>query len=315
MALPTKARTWTSSYLQIPAQVSIPVWHQKALFEIVSQMLTQGANPWTVVYSCDGVTAGTVGDEVNRWVASTNLVWNLAAHSWIVLENVDGLQIMISLDQSTSHTMIAQVSNSGVFTGGTTTVDPTASDSVSIMAINTSWSVNASNDRVVSVHQSDDGQATRWFLFRDNVPYAYAIFEKVTDPTSGALNSYAYGIRASAGDTQDVTDGGNLRAVETSSNFPNSAPCFFTSEAFVEFTMVHDQKYADSRSGEIFFTSIGLFCTDVPSRGPRGRLSDIYYAASPPVATGDTYPSGTAREWIQIGQWVLPHDGTVTVTA
>jgi hypothetical protein len=315
MALPTKARTWFSTYLQIPIQASVAVWHQKALFEIVSQMITLGANPWTVRYSCDGVTAGTVGDGINRWTDFTKLVWNLAAHSWIVLRNVDGIEIMLSLDQTQQHTVLSSVSNSGAFTGGSTTVDPTAVDSVSIGVLNTSWSTNANNDRVVSVHQSDDGEATRWFLFRDNVPFAYAIFEKVTDPTSGALNSYACGIRASASDPLDVTDGGQVRAIETASNFASEAPCFFTTEAFVEGTMIHDQKYADARNGEIFFTSVGLFCTDVASRGPRGRLSDIYYAANPPVATGDTYPSGTAREWIQIGQWVLPHDGTVTVTA
>ena len=101
MALPAKAKTWLYDFHQIASTSNID-WHREALFRFVDKMLTLGSNPWIVRYSGDGTTVGVAGDGVNRWAAETDLNWSSGNHSWMVLENVDGVQVLFDLDFSSS---------------------------------------------------------------------------------------------------------------------------------------------------------------------------------------------------------------------
>ena len=88
---------------------------------------------WTVRYSCDGTTAGSAGDGVDRWTSTftpSKLVRasNGVAHSWMVLRNAaSGLEACIDISGTVDGSGLlsfARVSNP--FTSGSTTTRPTA---------------------------------------------------------------------------------------------------------------------------------------------------------------------------------------------
>lgn len=107
---------------------------------------------WTVDFSCDGTTAGTPHDGVDRWGSPYNasvLVQNTETnpHSWMVLKspasicsiskvrnsntNVGPFYILIDLDYTNGYTGDFFMSKLG-FTGGTASARPTATDELII---------------------------------------------------------------------------------------------------------------------------------------------------------------------------------------
>lgn len=89
---------------------------------------------WTVRYSCDGTTAGTAGDGVDRWTSTftpSKLVRaaNGVAHSWMVLRNTfSGIELCIDIVGTIDgNGTPAFARSSNPFTGGSTTTRPTAS--------------------------------------------------------------------------------------------------------------------------------------------------------------------------------------------
>src|SRR6266568_2376351 len=60
---------------------------QAIIFAWVRSLLNFTTNPWTCTGSSNGTGTGAL-DAVNRWAASTNLIWaNSGNHSWIVLKS------------------------------------------------------------------------------------------------------------------------------------------------------------------------------------------------------------------------------------
>jgi len=90
---------------------------------------------WAMYYSCDGVTAGTAGDGVDRLrsggagvCTETDFVYGAAgsAHSWFVLYNATlGLYYLVSYEGADNKNVRIAFSPNA-FTGGTTTARPTA---------------------------------------------------------------------------------------------------------------------------------------------------------------------------------------------
>lgn len=107
-------------------------------------------NTWTVGYSSNSVTAGTINDGVDRWLTHTSVVSCTAgsnsgtARSWIVLKNSaldpgGNFQLLIHYGSTTtSGTQILFeifVSRAAGFTGGSATARPTATDEVYMYCI------------------------------------------------------------------------------------------------------------------------------------------------------------------------------------
>ena len=111
-----------------------------------------GSTPWTVNYSCDGSTAGSVGDGVDRWTTTFTegklVVANEGtAHSWMVLKSANGigssnggkgpLYLLIVLNNggnglgSGAQFVQILISRAG-FTSGSTTARPTATDELNL---------------------------------------------------------------------------------------------------------------------------------------------------------------------------------------
>lgn len=90
---------------------------------------------WSVYYSCDGTTAGTAGDNVDRWGSSFNAAKIVqatagSAHSWMVLYKTIGSYtwyIILDCDRA-STPFIDFVFCKTAPTGGSTTARPTSTD-------------------------------------------------------------------------------------------------------------------------------------------------------------------------------------------
>jgi hypothetical protein len=100
---------------------------------IVGNILNTNApagTKWTVYYSCDGTTAGTANDGVDRlttyanWVRASGAV----AHSWIVLKSpvaLGPLYLLIQYNGAADYNWKIYLSTAA-FSGGSTTVAPTS---------------------------------------------------------------------------------------------------------------------------------------------------------------------------------------------
>lgn len=121
---------------------------------------------WTVKFSSDGVTGPSSGaDTTDRWITKANAsVRGTAAatvQSWIVMESVDGVQVLFAFQGATDD--IARISfsaNSGFTLAGTTTHQPTATDEIVISAGNSVVSSATPGDRVMTIWCTTDG--TQW---------------------------------------------------------------------------------------------------------------------------------------------------------
>lgn len=139
------------------------------LLALVNSFLGFSLNPWVVKGSSNSVTAGM--DNVNRWVSASNLVWSSSgARSWIVLENVSGLQILIHLAHNSQYAMLLALSKNG-FTGGSISAAPTATDQVfwgddtGCAGNPFTWDndLGGSSNHLYMLH-SNDGKHTRVFF-------------------------------------------------------------------------------------------------------------------------------------------------------
>ena len=116
MALPTLLKTWQFNVNNIIVSQDEDTSYPEALFTIKEALTGFASNPWTVVASSDGSTA----DETDRWIDQGDVNWGTGAHSWIVLQNVNGQQILFDPDYSATSNpedINIEVSMGGNFTG------------------------------------------------------------------------------------------------------------------------------------------------------------------------------------------------------
>ena len=98
MGLPTKVKTWRFNTNRTKTTASNLVYHQQLILDIKNALIgdgnwdTEPTGIWTVDHSCDGVTAGTPGDGVDRWIDTGDIIAHNPGnnHSWMVLNQVYG---------------------------------------------------------------------------------------------------------------------------------------------------------------------------------------------------------------------------------
>lgn len=93
-------------------------------------LISFAANPWTIVNNCNGTTVSTSDllSTSTNWVRGTTTT---SARSWGVLRNVMGRQLLIEYRAASSANYChLKLSPRGLFTGGTTTAVPTATDQI-----------------------------------------------------------------------------------------------------------------------------------------------------------------------------------------
>lgn len=353
MSVPGLVRTWQFQGNQIvTSKGSVVLDCQALMFALKQSMKGAGvwtdstgagvasAGNWVVRSSCDGSGgAGSFGnnDNVDRWVASTNLIWGNAAvnHSWAVLEQsgipgaVGNFQVCIDLNQTgVQQNATIAVSPSANFLAGTATARPTAADETVIINTAAWGGAAATNNTALHVLKTNDGKSTRIIALRSSSnatgPYTVMFwdFELPVAITAWTNPWAAVALGASAGfPASHVDTVANLGAAfSTFSRTPGGTnfASKWTDEGTQQHALVTDSYGSDVGQVCLGFDDtapmlgIGLWSATVNARGRNGKLVDIRAGLQPIGAAlssmcGKTYPStGTLRQWVQFGDYIHP---------
>ena len=303
---------------------------------------------WVVEYSCGGsngaaLAAGTAGDNVDRWTINTDLPFNSSgnAHAWMVLSQagMGGLEFLIDCQEGSTGDdgaeIQAYISPSAGFTGGTTTVRPTATDesrladnsgqagwSGAISAIARTWKWN--------VWREESGEALYVLYFLADVPIGFWVISKPQSPaTSWSGVQYVAMFYANGqSDTNQATnysdfyDVANLRTYRSDRAFlptdtgytGNITNLYITADTFGFGPFGQELTVANDVTGEYALGAMGIASTEPGFVGKWGSLFDLYWGQNTLGAPFDTYPSGGGKNWAQFRAIVFPWDGSTPVT-
>lgn len=348
MALPSFTKTWQFDVNNsIPAEANLHDHMAAFYIQFVASLTGFATNAWDMDYSCDGTTAGTPGDGVDRigsdkakWVFTTG---GSSARSWVVLENsVTGMEILISgfgsINGERPH---IYVSWSAGFTGGSTTANPSATDEEQIYTGDDLIGLgNFQRDFVYHFMHSDDGKMTYIFANYANVCPMFAYFGEPENPTAGWTNPLVAGWMGDDGtvpladatqpfsliqDEFGFTGGvrrrrGNLTGgtIPIYMSFVGASAGDASSTPRIWGETQGGSAYvpgANDISGEWTLPRVGLNCyTQSGVNGFHGRLPDLHFGSNA-LSEGDTFPGGGGKTRRTFGFLVSPWNGVAPVTA
>lgn len=156
-------QTWNISPNKRNTYVSLTDMMGWFLYENKVAML---ASAWTIKWTSDGTTGPSgVGDTTDRWATKANATTRGTAaatvQAYAVLQNTDGLQVLLTYQGATDDVARISYSPGGLFTlAAPTTHQPTASDESIVSAGNTLVSNATSGDRVMTIWCTSD--STQW---------------------------------------------------------------------------------------------------------------------------------------------------------
>lgn len=277
----------------------------------------------TLDYVLTKSSNGTVANTDDNWDTGADLVWNAAgAHSWALFTEAEGSQLLISMDCASADGHLASffLSASGGFTGGSTTANPTSTDSTPL-ASGAAWGgvTSSDSDILINIIKGALG-ILHVVILSANAVLGYWLVAKVKDPT-GTLDPYtgwdpAYVgyVRAGADamDKANLFDSDKVHAYLTGGVNDGLVSFFMTAEAYGE-GPIFSESTNDDQTSEYPLSPIGLFSTTATRKGRKGSLYDMWWGLTI-NSTGDTYPKDGSRQLIQVGDLVLPWNGDVPET-
>ena len=334
MPLPILAKTWQFDVNFTDAVSDTNGPYGTTMFQWKSALTGFASNPWVVTRSSDGVANAGVGD---FWLSVADANVHSAGatnHSWCVLRQPaigggSGLEMCVDLRNNgggANTIMELYISAAAGFTGGSLTARPTATDEVHTAngAGRHNWTDGLNltvSPGQLHVAMSSDGEVTRWWIYVSGYCPCFYTIEKPKDAVSGWTNPFmcvacvdwyaSTNFRPVYGYLNDIN-------TNTAAHI-NSAKVqlYLTSEGFISSMCGQTQTYANDLDGNAWpFFPIGLFCTVGGARGRHGVLTDIWWGSTT-RADGDHYPDDTTRQFVQVGDLILPWlgDGTVMLTA
>lgn len=332
-------KTWQVSPNNYVAGGSEHAHAQQIMFAIVNSLVSF-TNPMTVAGSSDSSAAGM--DSVNRWVASTNIVWGTGAHSWIVLEFAGGEQWCIDCVYANTQCEDCEfwVSPSGAFTGGSTTARPTATDQQQFwMRLDTTnvqdlwwtgyltYGSNAGYDVQVHVWLSNDVTIARYAIHCVNKCFAFVDIGQFTDARTNAENTFYWGGIAGSytgvptsstvdvlDGTSDITDYNHINSADSGGLYSMRVLTLGTGGTL--WPDLANANVAEQVDNEMMVTPMILWSDTDGWRGFKGRLFDIWFNQVQMVNAGDTSPNdGAHRDFVHMGAIMLPWTGDSTVMA
>lgn len=325
MALPVLTKTWQFSVNNstgLGAGTALDI-NRTWLRTMKDAMTSFASSPWTMQYSCNSTTAGTAGDGVDRLTTNANLVWANpgTAHSWMVLRQTGvatNLELMISCENASATGAIIRmvVSPSAGFTGGSTTLRPTATDEIGIVF--GAWGVGVATAIRWHLMQSSDGQCTRMTAYSGGTLVGTWMIEKPGNPVSGWSSpslSYANGTAGGLGQAILGSIAGALQAKigSTVAQLAMSAEALISITGSITFpTNLVWGNIANEVSGEWPMLPLGVISVTSPVRGRHGTFQDMW-TGSGGANTGDTYPAGSSNQFAQFGNLIFPWNGTAVL--
>jgi len=258
-------------------------------------------------------------DATDRWVAATDLRWTSTnAGSWIVLQNDairTGFQILLQVQDGGGgwpDSSTWRVSPGGNYTGGSETGRPTATDEISFVD-GVNWQGNLGvADSYIHVMMSSDGECTRIVVCNSNTPKQFFLFDKPSGPVSGWTNPWVAIVVQFSGATNmpDYARINDLDSYAWSSVGATTMKLFCTSEGWVSAMAGQRMTWGnDLDSGAWPMATIGLASETSGVRGRHGELFDMWFGSTT-RANADNYPDTLPRQFVQVGDIILPWDGT-----
>jgi hypothetical protein len=335
MGLPTPTRVWQYNVNQAKGAGggggTWPTDARTIMRAIVDSLLGFSSSPWTVDHSCDSVTAGTPGDGVNRWSADNKLVWqtNSAPRSWIVLKQtgiLSTLQLLISLEANDANVegdrVTCAYSIGGLFTGGTTTARPTATDEC-VFENSSHWCNRNSGTNTgmacrLHAMMSTDGKSTRVIMCFGGIDVSLFLFDVVENGTSGWQTPTIVAAFHGAGDdpspTELLTYTRWVRTASLVTQVSSSlvAACYLTCEGFNGDELANQINVPNDLTGEYPIMPLGIASKVVGFRGRHAVITDLW-CGLPVNATPTGYPSDASRQFMQFGRFVFKWNGSVAL--
>lgn len=298
---------------------------QVAMSKLVTSLTSFYSNPWVLVnnsfYTGSGSTFVT-STSFNGWTntdgyvaAPFQLQWGVSNHSWIVLKQTQmqgggPAMICIDLNNSSSNGYFAMIfSPGGLFTGGSTSARPTATDEI---VLGNSLSLMSNSNylgSVVHVMQSADGYCTRAFVCQAGLLTFAMQFESIVPDVSSNLSMKmaAYANGAGTGFTlgSSFVSTANYGFRYGSSNYTAYGTCEYGGSATIP--AANGGAISDFTGGYPM-APVGLVCTTIGARGKVGRFVDLWLGSTA-VPSFATYPISGGKNFIQIGALIFPWDG------
>lgn len=336
MALPTLSKTWRFGVNRSRGPGATGTVTQNYIMIDMVDGLTGGGswtdsdgvaaavvNPLTIVAACGRVT-GLVGAGVNPWTSDAEtFIGNYGGtgnRPWILLQNVDGAQILFAV-VSSSNNILIHFSPGGLFTGGTATAIPTATDGI-VIAASTSFGQSNSNTTTVQHFLiSTDGRSLRWFVCQAGNVMATYHLERLQNPRAGHTNPYVFGYVVSSGgsspNNHTITGAGGMlsnassaamwtRHNSTGVRVAYSCPGSGSTLLPAQITSANE---LDAAPNDWPLWALGCYCTTTGSRGVAGKPHDVW-VTSWSRAQGDGLPDATdpggARQFAYLGYLVYP---------
>lgn len=316
MAIPTLEKTWGSANMLLNGVNSVNSSDNLLKLKNGLKNVSPG---WTVKGSSDNSAFGM--DDVDRWIDSGDVVFGTDAGSWIVLQNDainTGFQLCIQARKSTnfpypSMRLYLVVSPANGFTGGSATARPTATDEIVI------FSGNAYRDNTpeytcrLNIWMSSDGECTRVVMTETGATRCFILIDKVKNPVPGWTIPWVAAVVGYNGAAR-IPEYNDLNDVTTyckSVVGTTTMPLYWTSEGWADGMMGQRLTAGNDLENNGFpLSAIGLASETVTVYGRHGELFDIWWGDDA-ISDGGHYPGTTPRQFVQVGDIVLPWDPTL----
>ncbi len=331
LGLPAIEKTWQYYVNKDWNWDGTPTFGKQKFLSVKIGLTTFASAAWTIEYSCDGSTAGSAGDGVDRWGDDIDDVTSLvhvssdsSARSWIVLKQsaiASNFQILIDLVGTTNNRVDIYYSYSEGFTGGAIDSRPTATDEF-LLCNDLDWGTgSASAGGRHNVVMSNDGEVTRVFFVGDGNIQGFFSFELPKNIATGwttphvcinALKQGGTSVLKYADILEASTDYGAYSTFNnTFTGNSNSINCFLSSESSKTFA-VSDGANQDmsfnqiSKKWEMY--PVGFYCDQAPFRGRHATLYDMWFIASS-LGNGRTIPKET-KDYVVLDDICIPWNNT-----
>jgi hypothetical protein len=314
--LPVFAKSWTQAGNTIVTPQSTALLQAAQTFvSWIGYMLALPAPGWTCNGSSDGTTAAI--DGVNRITSTAKVVCSSGGNrSWIQLtQTATGMQIVLEFKSATGATFLeGRVSPGGLFTGGSLTAGPTATDSSIFKTTSTSWLADSTGiGRFnVGVWHSTDGTVTHVAISCANTLLDIATFGSAQDPVPGWTTPYGammIGATALTNTRLHTTDIYTANNVWWTKSGSTAMGLRFTFEAqsFKTLPALADTKVYAGVNGARLICQPGLYSLTTGVRGRHGRMCDFWLGSSQVgFGTISQDPAAPSRTVVHLGGVVLP---------
>lgn len=331
MALPTLVNSYEfdTSWLHT-ASGDDTVDRQHVWFHIVDTMTSWPTNPWTVVSSCNGVTAGSPGPGWNS-IADVVRTPNI---SWILLESVGGQQLLFSLSSSSTRYGSMYFSPDGNLTGGTVSALPLTGNYQTLVANSYVGSYAQNQTTYTHMLHATNGELDCMFLTHGGIVWWNLFVGKVANPIAEFTQPWlTQGGKCYYGTSPDpkVLYTRNYHGWGTSNSTTSSYLGVFLgfgeplgiksinplviSEGVNNGYLASKLSVPSDITGAYGMFPLMFLSKNLSSIGILGTLNDIYHVPSA-LTTGDTLevdPGSPTYEWAMMGNFAFPWDGTVPI--